>query len=290
MSSHPAGWYPDPFGRFEHRYFNGSMWTADVSNGGERMVDPIGAASPVRGAYQPVAADASAAARRGNGMGITAMILGIVAVTTAWIPFAFVAGALCGVLAIIFGIVARRRRKGRGGSPSGTVGLILGPVALLFAVGGVALTWVVLDVIRPGRYEYRVDELRGRRRPPGVPGRDPQRHRPHPQLHDPRRVRPLRHEQRAGHRVDRRPRRARWRLGAVDGQRPQQLRHRPRVPGLVRRRHLRLPRLMQGDVPGGIRLGVLGDRADAVLRAPRRRLGPPWSKDHRTALAATIAA
>ena len=153
MSSHPAGWYPDPFGRFEHRYFNGSMWTADVSNGGERMVDPIGAASPVGGAYQPVAADASAAARRGNGMGITAMILGIVAVTTAWIPFAFVAGALCGVLAIIFGIVARRRRKGRGGSPSGTVGLILGPVALLFAVGGVALTWVVLDVIRPGRYE-----------------------------------------------------------------------------------------------------------------------------------------
>ena len=33
---------------------------------------------------------------------------------------------------------------------------------------------------------------------------------------------------------------------------------------------------------------VLGGRADAVLRAPRQRLGPPWSKDHRTALAATV--
>jgi hypothetical protein len=35
---------------------------------------------------------------------------------------------------------------------------------------------------------------------------------------------------------------------------------------------------------------VLGDRADDVLHGPRDRLGPPWTKDHRTALAATIVA
>ncbi len=35
---------------------------------------------------------------------------------------------------------------------------------------------------------------------------------------------------------------------------------------------------------------LLGDRADNVLRGPRTRLGPPWTKDHRTALAATILA
>jgi hypothetical protein len=35
---------------------------------------------------------------------------------------------------------------------------------------------------------------------------------------------------------------------------------------------------------------VLGDRADAVLRGPRATLGPPWSKDHRMALAATTLA
>jgi len=34
--------------------------------------------------------------------------------------------------------------------------------------------------------------------------------------------------------------------------------------------------------------GLLGDRADDVLRKPRERLGPPWTKDHRIALAATI--
>jgi hypothetical protein len=35
---------------------------------------------------------------------------------------------------------------------------------------------------------------------------------------------------------------------------------------------------------------VLGDRAHEVLHGPRATLGPPWSKDHRTALAATVVA
>jgi hypothetical protein len=36
--------------------------------------------------------------------------------------------------------------------------------------------------------------------------------------------------------------------------------------------------------------GVLADRADEVLQGPRTTLGPPWTKDHRVALAATIVA
>ena len=35
---------------------------------------------------------------------------------------------------------------------------------------------------------------------------------------------------------------------------------------------------------------ILGKQADEVLRAPRASLGPPWSKDDRMALAATIVA
>jgi hypothetical protein len=34
--------------------------------------------------------------------------------------------------------------------------------------------------------------------------------------------------------------------------------------------------------------GVLGERAHDVLHGPRSRLGPPWSQDHRVALASTI--
>jgi hypothetical protein len=36
--------------------------------------------------------------------------------------------------------------------------------------------------------------------------------------------------------------------------------------------------------------GLLGDRADEVIQGPRATLGPPWTKDHRLALAATIVA
>lgn len=35
---------------------------------------------------------------------------------------------------------------------------------------------------------------------------------------------------------------------------------------------------------------LLGDRADDILNGPRARLGPPWTADHRTALAATVVA
>jgi hypothetical protein len=35
---------------------------------------------------------------------------------------------------------------------------------------------------------------------------------------------------------------------------------------------------------------ILGERASDVLRGPRATLGPPWTRDHRIALAATIVA
>jgi hypothetical protein len=37
-------------------------------------------------------------------------------------------------------------------------------------------------------------------------------------------------------------------------------------------------------------VGMLAERADEVLRGPRAAIGPPWAKDHRVALAATIVA
>jgi hypothetical protein len=37
-------------------------------------------------------------------------------------------------------------------------------------------------------------------------------------------------------------------------------------------------------------VSILAERADDVLQGPRARLGPPWTKDHRVALAATIVA
>jgi uncharacterized protein YxjI len=36
----PAGWYADPFGRHEARYFSGAVWTEHVSSHGRPGVDP----------------------------------------------------------------------------------------------------------------------------------------------------------------------------------------------------------------------------------------------------------
>ncbi len=40
----------------------------------------------------------------------------------------------------------------------------------------------------------------------------------------------------------------------------------------------------------GQAVSMLSEQADQVLQGPRARLGPPWAKDHRIALAATILA
>jgi hypothetical protein len=41
-ASLPAfGWYPDPSGRFELRYWDGTRWTEHVSVGGEQSSDPV---------------------------------------------------------------------------------------------------------------------------------------------------------------------------------------------------------------------------------------------------------
>lgn len=45
----PADWYPDPLGRYEHRYWDGTSWTAHVATAGETAHDPIEEAAPQAG-------------------------------------------------------------------------------------------------------------------------------------------------------------------------------------------------------------------------------------------------
>jgi uncharacterized protein YxjI len=44
----PANWYPDPLGRHELRYWDGSQWTEHVSSHGRQSVDP-----PTQGSHIP---------------------------------------------------------------------------------------------------------------------------------------------------------------------------------------------------------------------------------------------
>ncbi|MGH3448313.1 MAG: phospholipid scramblase-related protein [Nocardioidaceae bacterium] len=45
MTGYAPDWYPDPWGRFEHRYFDGNNWTEHVASHGRQSVDPPGGAS-----------------------------------------------------------------------------------------------------------------------------------------------------------------------------------------------------------------------------------------------------
>lgn len=42
----PAGWYPDPLGRHEYRWWDGNQWGDHVASGGRQSVDPVHAAGP----------------------------------------------------------------------------------------------------------------------------------------------------------------------------------------------------------------------------------------------------
>jgi uncharacterized protein YxjI len=41
-SGYAANWYPDPWGRHEHRYYDGTAWTEHVASHGRQSVDPPG--------------------------------------------------------------------------------------------------------------------------------------------------------------------------------------------------------------------------------------------------------
>ena len=46
--SAPAGWHPDPYGRFSKRYWDGQQWTEHVVTGDERQqVDPMGTSTAI---------------------------------------------------------------------------------------------------------------------------------------------------------------------------------------------------------------------------------------------------
>src|SRR5690606_38219966 len=122
----------------EYRWFNGVSWTADVSRDGVRSVDPLPTAIP--------AGSTAAAAAPRRGTATAALVLGIVAIALSWMPFLVAVGAVCAVLAIVLGVVARRAtpRDPRGFAG---VGIVLGAAAVVVCALGVFLTVRVVDEI-----------------------------------------------------------------------------------------------------------------------------------------------
>jgi len=69
----PAGWYADPAGRHEYRYWDGTYWTAGVADGGVTSADPLeppappvqqaAAAAPPAAGFSPIQQPAQAPAQ-----------------------------------------------------------------------------------------------------------------------------------------------------------------------------------------------------------------------------------
>jgi hypothetical protein len=152
-TSSPSGWFPDPLGRHEHRYFNGTSWTADVADGGQRHVDPFGAAPTPGPVPYPDARGFTPTPR--NGIATAAMVCGIIGVLLAWVPFVVVAGFVLAVLAIVFGLRGLRRSSESGvGRSKAITGVVTGAIAIALSIVGVVLSVLVVgeitDFAEPG--------------------------------------------------------------------------------------------------------------------------------------------
>lgn len=143
----PAGWHPDPVGRYEYRYYNGSQWTADVSVRGQRFVDPAGV---------PMWTPSQTPPKRG--FAVASFVIGMVALAGALLPFVFVVAAVGAVVAIVFGVLGLRTATRSGGHGRGfaTTGLVLSVLALPVCLIGWSFTRAVLRDIDqyadPGPY------------------------------------------------------------------------------------------------------------------------------------------
>ncbi|MBO0596138.1 hypothetical protein I2485_11465 [Nesterenkonia sp. E16_7] len=79
-----------------------------------------------------------------KGIGIAAMVLGIVAIVFAFIPVIGLANFILAPLAVILGIVAFVKRRGRG---QGITGVITGAIALLITIIGVAIAGAIFSSV-----------------------------------------------------------------------------------------------------------------------------------------------
>ncbi len=146
-----SGWHPDPTGRFEYRYHNDRQWTADVSTGGQRFVDPLPPTSPY-GTYGapvgPVAGAGRPTPSRRNGLAIAGMICGIVSVVIGWVPFVAFAGLLVAIAGLVLSIVGLRRSRPAGtGRGFAITGLVTSGVGIVLAVVGIVFSFVLVEAV-----------------------------------------------------------------------------------------------------------------------------------------------
>jgi hypothetical protein len=130
----PAAWHPDPYRRFEQRYWDGSAWTEHVVSGGRRTIDPPSASShgsstqtttPTTMAPGSTAV-AGASGTTGSGPWETGIYVLLILATV-----------FCGIVGVIVGAINIKKPARRS---QAQVLLVLGIVAMLISFMYVAST------------------------------------------------------------------------------------------------------------------------------------------------------
>ncbi|MBW3657988.1 MAG: DUF4190 domain-containing protein [Actinobacteria bacterium] len=171
MSGQPAaGWYADPTGRFDHRYWDGATWTGHVSRNGQATTDPLdGSRTPTdtgtiaetspavatqtgppgstgseraweaSGGSGPSWQTQATSGTRTNTKAIVSLVLSII-----WF------GGLTSIPAVVLGVMARREireRPDEGGAGIAMAGIIIG---LIGVVGAVLILVAILAFVSMG--------------------------------------------------------------------------------------------------------------------------------------------
>ena len=129
----PPGWFRDPTGRHDHRWWDGAAWTGHVADAGVASTDALPTADAEQIGAAPVPVPTSGAAAASDPVAVWALIIGLGAILLSVLP-GF--GLVLPSVAIVLAVIARRRIRtsGRGGDGMAIGGLVTGIGALLIAL------------------------------------------------------------------------------------------------------------------------------------------------------------
>ncbi|MEU5142129.1 DUF4190 domain-containing protein [Streptomyces sp. NPDC021139] len=88
-------------------------------------------------------------ARRGNGLAIAALVLGILAVVLFW---TVIGGVLLGILALVFGIIGARRARG-GRAPRRTMSIFGAVLGVLGVIGSVVIIAIGASILNSDEFK-----------------------------------------------------------------------------------------------------------------------------------------